>query len=194
MDHAVLEAERHEPDSYDALSFEHPHYDISSNTPDKEYLGKVYKIATGGFKELPITHKVLEIYEMRQRREWADSVYDGWLLSNNSRRKWFPYKFFTKICLDWEEKKNQLFEEENRIEFSLENQSSLNSTVDIDDKNNCRIWVQNARYLWKRSKYNYRDTKDSDTEDDSSTNGSASEQTYLFLWANQIHKIVTLLK
>ena len=141
VDHAVLEAERHEPDSYDALSFEHPHYDISSNAPDKEYLGKVYKIATGGFKELPITHKVLEIYEMRQREEGegADSVYDAWLLSNNSRRKWFPYRFFIKICLDWEEKKNQLFEEENRVQFSLESQSSLNSTVDIDDKNNYRI-------------------------------------------------------
>ena len=43
---------------------------------------KVYKIATGGFKELPITQKVLEIYEMRQRGEWEgpDSVYDAWLL------------------------------------------------------------------------------------------------------------------
>ena len=67
VDHAILEADRHEPVFYDALSFEHPHYDMSSSAPDKEYIEKVYKIATGGFKELPITQKVLEIYEMRQR-------------------------------------------------------------------------------------------------------------------------------
>ena len=82
VDHAILEADRHEPVFYDALSFEHPHYDMSSSAPDKEYIEKVYKIATGGFKALPITQKVLEIYEMRQRGEWEgpDSVYDVWLL------------------------------------------------------------------------------------------------------------------
>ena len=76
---------------------------------------------------------------MSQRGEWEgpDSVQDAWLYSNNSRRKWFPYKFFAKIYSDWEEKKNQLFEEENRVEFSFENQLSLLSSVDIDDKNNC---------------------------------------------------------
>ena len=108
VDHAVLEANRHEPVFYNALSFEHPHYDISSSTPDKKYLEKVYNIATGDFKELPITQKVLEIYEMCQRGKWEgpDSVYDAWLLSSNSRRKWFPHKFFTKIYPDSEEKKN----------------------------------------------------------------------------------------
>ena len=50
----------------------------------------------------------------------------------------FHIIFFTKIYPDREEKKNQLFEEEKRVEFSLEDQSSLHSTVDIDDKNNCR--------------------------------------------------------
>ena len=74
----------------------------SSSAPDKEYMEKVYNIATGGFKELPIIQKVLEIYEMRQMGEWEghDSVYNVWLLSNNSRRKWFPYKLFTKVCPD----------------------------------------------------------------------------------------------
>ena len=67
---------------------------------------------------MPITQKVLEIYEMHHRGEWEgpDAVYDALLLSNNSRRKWFPYKFFTKIYPDKEGKKNQLFEEENRVE------------------------------------------------------------------------------
>ena len=137
--HVILEADRHEPVFYDALSFEHPHYDISSSAPDKEYTEKVYKIATGGFKELPITQKVLEIYDMRQREEWEgpDSVYDAWLLSKKSKRKSFPYKLLTKIYSDWEEKKNQLFEEENRVEFNLENQTSMHSTVDMDGRNNC---------------------------------------------------------
>ena len=44
MDHAILKADRHEPVLYDALNFEHPHYDISSSAPDKEYMKKVYKI------------------------------------------------------------------------------------------------------------------------------------------------------
>ena len=102
VDHVVLEADRYEPVFYYTLTFEHPDYDISSSAPDKEYMEKVYNIATIGFKELPITQKVLEIYEMRQRGKWEepDSVYDTWLLSNNSRRKWFPCKFFTKLCTD----------------------------------------------------------------------------------------------
>ena len=58
---ATLEADWHEPVFYDALSFEHPHYDISSSAADKEYMKKVYKIATGSFKELLITQKVSEI-------------------------------------------------------------------------------------------------------------------------------------
>ena len=51
---------------------------------------------------MPITQKVLEIYEMHHRGEWEGPD--------------FPYKFFTKIYPDKEEKKNQLFEEENRVE------------------------------------------------------------------------------
>ena len=42
---------------------------LSSSAPDKEYMEKV---ATGGFKELPITQKVLQIYEMRQRENGRD--------------------------------------------------------------------------------------------------------------------------
>ena len=42
--HVVLEADRHEHLFYDALSFEHPHYDISSSTPDKEYMEKFIKL------------------------------------------------------------------------------------------------------------------------------------------------------
>ena len=50
MDHAVLEADRHEPVFYNALSFEHPGCDISSSAPEKEYMEKVYKIAKVGSK------------------------------------------------------------------------------------------------------------------------------------------------
>ena len=154
---------------------------------------KVYNIATVGFKELSITQKVLEIYEMRQREEWEgpDSVYDAWLLSNNSRIKCFPYKFFAKIYPDWEKKKNQLFEEENQVEFSFENQSSLLSSVDIEDKNNSRpssSKSENKPIVLDNSEQDlgssYRDTQDSDTEEASSTNGRASEQN-LFIFRSE---------
>ena len=74
VDHAVLEADRHEPAFYDVLSFKHPNYDISSSAADKKYMEKVYNVATSGFKEFPVTRKVLKIYEMRQRSEGPDSV------------------------------------------------------------------------------------------------------------------------
>ena len=49
IDHAVLEADKNnKPVFYNALAFDHPDYDISSRTPDKEYLNKVYRLATGG--------------------------------------------------------------------------------------------------------------------------------------------------
>ena len=110
-------------------------------------------------------------------------MYDAWLLSNNSKRKWFPYKLFTKIYPDWEEKKNQPFEEEKRVEFSLEDQTSLHSTVDIDDRNNWRpssLESTNKHIILDTPEQDfsssYRDTHDSNTEDDSSTNGSAIDQ------------------
>ena len=92
----------------------------------------------------------------------------------------------TKIYPDWEENSNQLFEEENQVEISLEDLSSLHSTVDLDDRNNCNLSVQNLKkkhvmldtYAQDLSS-SYRDTQDSDTEDDQSTsdqNGRASDQ------------------
>ena len=67
MDHAVLEADRHEPVFVNVLSLEHSDYDISLSAPGKGYMEKV-NIPAVGFKEMPITQKVLEIYDMRQRR------------------------------------------------------------------------------------------------------------------------------
>ena len=58
MDHAALEADRHEPVFYNALSFQHPRCHISSTAPYKEYIEKFYKIATGVFKQFLITQKV----------------------------------------------------------------------------------------------------------------------------------------
>ena len=50
IDHAVLEADKNnEPVFYNTLAFDHPDYDISSSTPDKEYLKKVHRLATGGY-------------------------------------------------------------------------------------------------------------------------------------------------
>ena len=58
MNHAVLEADRHESAFYNALIFEHPDYDVFSSAPGKEYMGKVYNIATGDFKTVNNTETV----------------------------------------------------------------------------------------------------------------------------------------
>ena len=66
-----------------------------------------------------------------------------------------------------------VFEEKNRVEFSLEDQSSFHSTVVIDDKNNCKpssSKSENKHILVDTSEQDlsssYRDTQDNDTEDD----------------------------
>ena len=100
IDHAVLEADKNnEPVFYNTLDFDHPDYDISSSTPDKEYLKKVHRLATEGHKNVNRGEELFDIYEMRQRNNWegADSVYDAWLLSNNKPWKWFPYKKFISM-------------------------------------------------------------------------------------------------
>ena len=75
------------------------------------------------------------------------------------------------------DKINQL----NQIEFSLENQSFLLSTVDIDDNNKFRpssSKSQNKHMLGTSEQdlnSSYHDTQDSEIEDDSSTSRSTSE-------------------
>ena len=79
IDHAVLEADKNnEPVFYNTLAFDHPGYDISSSAPDKEYLNKVHRLATGGHKNINGSKELIDIYEMRQRNNWegADSVYE----------------------------------------------------------------------------------------------------------------------
>ena len=97
IDHAVLEADKNnEPVFYNTLAFDHPDYDISSSTPDKEYLNKVHRLATGGYKDINRSKELIHIYEMQQRKNWegADDMYDAWLLSNNMPRKWFLTRSF----------------------------------------------------------------------------------------------------
>ena len=52
---------------------------------------------------------------MRQRNNWekADSVYDAWLLSNNTPRKWFPYKKFISMFPEWEHERLLIYSKEN---------------------------------------------------------------------------------
>ena len=108
IDHAVLEADKNnEPVFYNTLAFDHPDYDISSSTSDKEYLNKVHRLATGGYKDINRSEELFDVYEMQQRNNWegADSMYDAWLLSNNTPRKWFPYKKSISIFPEWETKR-----------------------------------------------------------------------------------------
>ena len=116
IDHAVLEADKNnEPVFYNTLAFDHPDYDISSRTPDKEYLNKVHRLATGGFKDINRSEELFDIYEMRQRnnREGADSVYDAWLLSSNTPRKWFPYQKFISMFPEWETQRLLIYNKKN---------------------------------------------------------------------------------
>ena len=81
VDHAILEADRHEFFFYDALSFEHPHCDISSSAPTTQKV-KSTKCTRGENGKDPTQCRM------------------PGHLSNNSKRKWFPYKLFTKIYPD----------------------------------------------------------------------------------------------
>ena len=105
IDHAVLEGDKNsDPVSYNTLTFDHLDYDISSSTPDKEHLKKVHRLATGGYKDINRSEELFDIYEMRQRNnlEGADSMYNAWLLSKNTPRKWFPYKKLISMFPEWE--------------------------------------------------------------------------------------------
>ena len=116
IDHAVLEADKNnEPVFYNKLAFDHPDYNISSRIPDKEYLNKVHRFATGGYKDINRSEELFDVYEMRQRTNWegADSVYDAWLLSNNTPRKWFPYQKFISMFPEWETQRLLIYNKEN---------------------------------------------------------------------------------
>ena len=116
IDHAVLEADKNnEPVFYNTLAFDHPDYDISSSTPDKEYLKKVHRLATGGYKDISRSEELFDIYEVQQRNDWEsdDSMNDAWLLSNNTPRKWFPYKKFISIFPEWKTKRLLIYNKQN---------------------------------------------------------------------------------
>ena len=68
IDHAVLKADNNNvPVFYNTLAFDHPDYDILSSTQDKEYLKKVHRLITGGYKDISRSEKMIDIYEMRQK-------------------------------------------------------------------------------------------------------------------------------
>ena len=101
----MLEADKNnQPVFYNTLAFDYSDYDISSSTPDKEFLKKVHRQATGGYKDFSSSEELFDIYEMRQRSRWEVSanVYDAWFLSNNKPRKRFPHKTFISMFPEWE--------------------------------------------------------------------------------------------
>ena len=77
-------------------------------------------LATGGyinrsFEDINRSAELFNIYQMRQRNNWegADSMYDAWLLSNNTPRKWFPYKKFISMFPEWETQRLLIWNKEN---------------------------------------------------------------------------------
>ena len=120
----MLEADKNnEPVFYNKLSFDHPDDDILSSTPDKEYLNKVHRLVTGGYKDIARSEELFNVYEMRQRnnREGADSMYDAWLLSDNTPKKWFTYRKFISMFPEWEAKMLLIYSKEN-LEQCVRNQ------------------------------------------------------------------------
>ena len=106
IDVAVLEADNMEAILYEHVSFESDPMDYISEARDMNYMTKVYKIATFGWRDLvqQMTTKTFEIFQMRERTGWegADALYDAWLLSHNFCRIWFPYKMFVSRFSHWE--------------------------------------------------------------------------------------------
>ena len=87
------------------------------------------------------------------------------------KKKIVSIQFFANLYHDRGEKKNQLFEEKNQVEFSLKNQSSQHSTVEIDGKNNSRfssLKSENKHSMLNTSEQDlnssYLETQDSEAE------------------------------
>ena len=62
IDNAVLEADRHNGILYDQVTFEHILFDCETEVTNISYLEKVYEIAAGAWKEIPMSPEVLEIF------------------------------------------------------------------------------------------------------------------------------------
>ena len=93
----------------------------------------------------------------------------------------FHISFSPKSTLIRKERKISFLK--RRTELNLEDQSSLYSTVDIDDRNNCRpssAKSENKHIILDTSEQalssSYCNNQDSNTEDHSSTNRNTSDQ------------------
>ena len=113
IDDAVLEADKSNESLFDnALAFDHPDNDISSSTPDKEYLRKC---ADSQLECIKISTEVKNCLIFMKCDNWegANSVYDAWLLSNNTPKKWFPYQKFINMFPEWEHQRLHIYNKEN---------------------------------------------------------------------------------
>ena len=75
----------------------------------------MHRLGTVGYKDTNRSEELFNIYEMRQRNNWegTHSEYDTWLLSNNTLRKWFPYKKFICMFPEWETQRLLIYNKEN---------------------------------------------------------------------------------
>ena len=71
---------------------------------------------------------------MWQRNNWegADSVYDDWLLSNDTPRKWFPYQKFISMFPEWETQRLRIYNKEN-LEQCLQSTTIKEGKFDFND-------------------------------------------------------------
>ena len=96
LDHAIMEADRHEGILYEDLQWETPLFDNSSENCDVEYVQKVVELASnnqGCWDKLQISEKAVTMFKRRARLSWEgpDTVYDAWLIRKGYERPWFDY-------------------------------------------------------------------------------------------------------
>ena len=100
INYAIIQADDHTGACYAALSFDHDLYDIVNEVSSDIYMETVYKILSGGWREIApmISEEALRIYERRKSLNWEgkDSFYDMWLFATHCIRPSFPIRDFSK--------------------------------------------------------------------------------------------------
>jgi len=134
LDHAIMAEDLHVGVHYEHLQFETPLFDNYSEVTDKDYVEKVYQLASDNAKwnDLNFTKECIEMYERRSRTHWddPDTVYDAWLLRKGRERPCFNYHEFHIRYPDFEE--NQKPEQEDEQSKVEEDEKSVEEDEKIE--------------------------------------------------------------
>ena len=164
-----LTVDRHEPVFYKTLSFAHTYNCIFSSAPEKGLQRRSRQLQRIAIMKFAITEdgKSLTQYTIPGSFQTAEE--------ENGFRASVPLSSILIV------KKRRFGFSKRRTMLSLVYRESIllhSTTVEIDDKNNCR--TSGSKYIPNTSEQDlnssYRETQDSKTEDTPSTNESPDEQ------------------